>query len=255
MTRHGSTRTRPPYQATTISQSATQLQQAALQRLRNPWIPGDCQSTTNSSSSSRTYHGIPSDGVSSPIYHSPLPEEQSQFDNILPELDTYYSHNPPQERKPYLNDNRQYYRNENEIFSGRVYPEDSPERRFFNYNERAPENEALCQMRYSDIDNRQKEFFHTRNYLDEHGRLAYQQPYHLQSSQRNSNIGRPLAPTLTSGSASERAQSPGSLTGRGAVEGCGGHCIAFQNFCYYFLQVIFFLLLEYLKSENLIIND
>lgn len=38
------------------------------------------------------------------------------------------------------------------------------------------------------------------------------------------------------------ASSPGGASGSGgggAVDGCGGHCVAFENFCYYCLQVIF----------------
>lgn len=237
MTRHGSTRTRPPYQATTISQSATQLQQHNLHRFRNPWAPGDSQSTTNSSTSSRTYHGIPSDGVSSPIYHYPLSEEHSNiaeynesFDSynhrsILPELDPYR----PERNKPF---ERQYFRNELDSYPGRVYPEPFPERRYFNHE---PESD-LMSNRYQEIDTRQisskEKQIQVRNYLDEHGRLAYQQPIPR-------TVQSYVPPVTTSGSASERAQSPNSLTGRGAVEGCGGHCIEFQNFCYYFLQVIF----------------
>ncbi|PSN46314.1 hypothetical protein C0J52_18592 [Blattella germanica] len=34
------------------------------------------------------------------------------------------------------------------------------------------------------------------------------------------------------------ASSPGATSGS-AVDGCGGHCVAFENFCYYCLQVIF----------------
>jgi hypothetical protein len=52
-------------------------------------------------------------------------------------------------------------------------------------------------------------------------------PHHYASSSRAaSDRDRPVTP----------ASSPGGGSG-GAVDGCGGHCVAFENFCYYCLQV------------------
>ncbi|XP_069684871.1 uncharacterized protein [Periplaneta americana] len=53
-------------------------------------------------------------------------------------------------------------------------------------------------------------------------------PQYASSSRAASDRDRPVTP----------ASSPGGGSG-GAVDGCGGHCVAFENFCYYCLQVIF----------------
>ncbi|XP_067015136.2 uncharacterized protein [Anabrus simplex] len=60
---------------------------------------------------------------------------------------------------------------------------------------------------------------------------AHPQQY-ASSSRAASDRGRPITPTSSPGGAS-------GSDGGGAVDGCGGHCVAFENFCYYCLQVIF----------------
>ncbi|KDR19068.1 hypothetical protein L798_06424 [Zootermopsis nevadensis] len=61
------------------------------------------------------------------------------------------------------------------------------------------------------------------------GTAAITKSQHYSSSSRApSDRDRPVTP----------ASSPGGGSG-GAVDGCGGHCVAFENFCYYCLQVIF----------------
>jgi len=54
--------------------------------------------------------------------------------------------------------------------------------------------------------------------------------HYAPSSRAPSDRDRPVTP----------ASSPGGMSGGGsggAVDGCGGHCVAFENFCYYCLQV------------------
>ncbi|PNF16903.1 hypothetical protein B7P43_G04722 [Cryptotermes secundus] len=56
--------------------------------------------------------------------------------------------------------------------------------------------------------------------------------HYASSSRAASDRDRPVTP----------ASSPGGMSGGGsggAVDGCGGHCVAFENFCYYCLQVVF----------------
>ena len=63
------------------------------------------------------------------------------------------------------------------------------------------------------------------------GTTAIVKSHHYTSSSRAaSDRDRPVTP----------ASSPGGMSGGGsggAVDGCGGHCVAFENFCYYCLQV------------------
>ena len=63
------------------------------------------------------------------------------------------------------------------------------------------------------------------------GTAAIVKSHHYASSSRAaSDRDRPVTP----------ASSPGGMSGGGsggAVDGCGGHCVAFENFCYYCIQV------------------
>jgi hypothetical protein len=63
------------------------------------------------------------------------------------------------------------------------------------------------------------------------GTAVITKSHHYSSSSRApSDRDRPVTP----------ASSPGGMSGGGsggAVDGCGGHCVAFENFCYYCLQV------------------
>ncbi|XP_046988630.1 uncharacterized protein LOC124594311 [Schistocerca americana] len=54
------------------------------------------------------------------------------------------------------------------------------------------------------------------------------------SSRAASDRDRPTTPASSPGSA-------GLHGGTAALDGCGGHCVAFENFCYYCLQVVFVL--------------
>ncbi|XP_046988631.1 uncharacterized protein LOC124594312 [Schistocerca americana] len=54
------------------------------------------------------------------------------------------------------------------------------------------------------------------------------------SSRAASDRDRPTTPASSPGSA-------GLHGGSAALDGCGGHCVAFENFCYYCLQVVFVL--------------
>ena len=59
-----------------------------------------------------------------------------------------------------------------------------------------------------------------------------------QSTNSSSSRGWPQPPPSDRERPVTPASSPGAASG-GAVDGCGGHCVAFENFCYYCLQVIF----------------